>query len=153
MHGLHEGNLSLAWQERCSTLATVNKSRLGLPHTPVCQDQRMPCWLPVPGLWIQSRSQRPDSSEVWIQYIVQSIEYTYQLSNWNLKKHMDNKTNINRDERTQCEYRIWWIYLNSWGNELILRPFLCPLKLVCQGQNHKVTRGPGWILILPIVFQ
>ena len=29
-----------------------------------------------------------------------SIKHTYQLSSWNLKKHMDNKTKIDRDQET-----------------------------------------------------
>ena len=37
---------------------------------------------------------------MWTQYIVEYTEYTYQLSSWNLKKHMDNKTKINRDQET-----------------------------------------------------
>ena len=45
---------------------------------------------------MQSKPQWSDSSEMWIQYIVQSTEYTYQLPSWNLKNHMDNKTKIKR---------------------------------------------------------
>ena len=41
---------------------------------------------------MQSRSQWPISSEMGTWYIVQSIEYTYQVSSWNLKKDMDNES-------------------------------------------------------------
>ena len=33
---------------------------------------------------------------MWTQYIMQSIEYTYQLSSWNPKKHLDNNIKVNR---------------------------------------------------------
>ena len=36
---------------------------------------------------------------MWTQYSMQSIEYTYQLSSWNLKKHLDNNTKVNRINR------------------------------------------------------
>ena len=47
---------------------------------------------------MQIRSQWPDSSEMLAEYVVQSTGYTYQLSSWNLKKHMDKKTKINRNQ-------------------------------------------------------
>ena len=36
---------------------------------------------------------------MWTQYIMQSIEYTYQLSSWNLKKHLDKNTS-QQDQET-----------------------------------------------------
>ena len=36
---------------------------------------------------------------MWTQYILQSIEYTYRLSSWTLKKHLDNNTKVNRIKR------------------------------------------------------
>ena len=36
---------------------------------------------------------------MWTQYIMQSIAYIYQLSSWNLKKHLDNNTKVNRIKR------------------------------------------------------
>ena len=76
-----------------------NKSSQILPNTPVCQNQWMLCYLPIPRLWVQSKSQWPDSSEMWTQYTMQSCEYTYQLSSWNLIKHLDNNTKVNRIKR------------------------------------------------------
>ena len=37
---------------------------------------------------------------MWTKYIVESTEYTYQLSSWNLKKRMDSKAKINRGQET-----------------------------------------------------
>ena len=47
------------------------KSSHRLPNMPICPDQWMPSRLSM-----QSRSQWPDSSEMWTQHIVQAIEYT-----------------------------------------------------------------------------
>ena len=37
---------------------------------------------------------------MWMEYVMQSVYYTYHLSSWNFKKHMDNKKKINRDQET-----------------------------------------------------
>ena len=39
---------------------------------------------------------------IQFEHIMQSTEYTYPLSNWNLKMHMDNKMKINRSEEAHC---------------------------------------------------
>ena len=50
---------------------------------------------------MQNSLQWPDFHEIWIQYTVQSTEYTYQLLCWNLKYHMD-KRKINGDSLYEC---------------------------------------------------
>ena len=51
---------------------------------------------------------------MWSQNIVRSTEYIYQLSSWNLKEHMDNKTKIKRGLKTN------YISVSTTFEEIIL---------------------------------
>ena len=42
---------------------------------------------------------------------MQSTEYTYQLSSWNLKKHLDNNTKVNRIKRLTMQ-----VYVQNLNN-------------------------------------
>ena len=78
---------------------------------------------------MQSRSQWPDSSEMWSQYIAQSTEYTYELSSQNLKKHMDNKTK---------EIKSLTIQVYTKFEEFIL---------ICEAMNAECVLGSLWLLL------
>ena len=129
-----------------------------------------------PRLRLQSRSQWPDSSEMWTQYI-----YIYISCN-QFNIHTNSQVGISksiwttiqkstgsRDSLYKCVYKIWRIYLNWWDHEWRRRPFLClpwaPLTgdkiivtLVYLGKMSPSHRGwiqivLIWTLILPIVVQ
>ena len=72
---------------------------------------------------------------MWTQYIMQSIEYTYQLSSWNLKKHLDNNTKVNRIKRLTIqvctkfeEFILIDVVMNAEEGH-----FYVPLELLWQG--------------------
>ena len=120
----------------------VNKISQNLPNTPVCQDQWMPCYLPVPRLWMQNRSQYPIpvKCEFNISCNLLSIHTNSQAvtskSIWaTRRKSIGN----NMDQGTIYNYvpnlkNLWpWIQ-----NKAIL---MSSSNSFVRGQNHKITLG------------
>ena len=105
------------------------------------------------------------------QYIMQSIEYTYQLSSWNLKKHLDNNSKVKQDQETHytsvCTKFEEFILIDEVMNaeeghfyvslQLLWRDKII-VTLVYLGKMSPSHRGwiqivLIWTMILPIVVQ
>ena len=72
----------------------------------------------------------------WNSMYHKYTEYTYQLSSWNLKKHMDSKTTVNRDQeshyRSVCTNFEEFILIHDTMNAKQCYSYV-PLKLPWQG--------------------
>ena len=123
-------------------------------------------------LRVLSRSQWPDSNEMWTQYTSCNLLNIHTNVQVGISKSIlttIQKSTGSRDSLYKCVYKIWRIYLNWWSHKCRRRPFLCLPRTPLTGDKIIVTlvylgkmspSHQGWIktvliwtLILPIVVQ